>query len=444
MGNRVIGAIRRRFRWDYQMNPRIAWLSPMPPAKSGIATYSRAVLDGLDRIGYTRRHHAIEPIWPVKQKHSATLPWHTMAVYHLGNNVEHHAEIYDHAIRTPGLVVVHDLALDEFVIGMIARAHPFGYPAMREASMNGPRLEGFPEAESNEPLRLPYIAHAARHARGIIVHSPFVERYLRAFGCRTPVYLAPHPVPERDEDVRRADKRAPVMRGPLESMGMKTLVGVFGDRNAAKLIDIVLAAIGRLPDDVHLVVVGRPIPGYDLEPLVTKSGLGSRVSIHTDVSDEDFLAWLCAADVSIDLRFPHRGEVSGSLARSMQCGRPTIVSATGTYLDVPDDQVVRVPAGRLEPAQLAEAIRGLIGDPNRRRAIGAAAKAAMAARARSESTSHAYAEALDGTIALLHDPARRALARWGGALVDIGITQDGLDEGFGLSYTRALDEFRPA
>ena len=100
MGNPIVGAVRRRFHWDHVMDPRIAWLSPMPPAKSGIATYSRAVLDGLDRIGYTREHHKIAPIWPVKQKHASTLPYHTMAVYHLGNNIEYHGDIYDHAIRT--------------------------------------------------------------------------------------------------------------------------------------------------------------------------------------------------------------------------------------------------------------------------------------------------------------------------------------------------------
>ena len=105
MGNPIVGAVRRRFHWDHVMDPRIAWLSPMPPAKSGIATYSRAVLDGLDRIGYTREHHKIAPIWPVKQKHASTLPYHTMAVYHLGNNIEYHGDIYDHAIRTLGLVV---------------------------------------------------------------------------------------------------------------------------------------------------------------------------------------------------------------------------------------------------------------------------------------------------------------------------------------------------
>jgi hypothetical protein len=82
---------------------------------------------------------------------------------------------------------------------------------------------------------------------------------------------------------------------------------VFGDQNAAKLIDVVLEAMVRLPQDVHLALVGRRIPGYDVEPMVRGSGLGARVSVHTDVSDEDFLAWMCAADVAVDLRLPAPG-----------------------------------------------------------------------------------------------------------------------------------------
>ena len=99
---------------------------------------------------------------------------------------------------------------------------------------------------------------------------------------------------------------------------MGTLIGVFGDQNAAKLIDVVLEAMVRLPQDVHLALVGRRIPGYDVEPMVRGSGLGARVSMHTDVSDEDFLAWMCAADVAVDLRYPHRGEVS-RLACRVRC-----------------------------------------------------------------------------------------------------------------------------
>src|SRR4029453_13740311 len=110
-----------------------------------------------------------------------------------------------------------------------------------------------------------------------------------------------------------------------------------------------------LAQDGQRALGGRRIPGYDVEPMVHGSGLGARVTVHTDVSDEDFLAWMCAADVAVDLRFPHRGEVSGSLSRSMQCGVPTVVSATGTYLDLPEDVVVRVPAGLRAPRDAAVA-----------------------------------------------------------------------------------------
>jgi glycosyltransferase involved in cell wall biosynthesis len=443
MRRRLVGAVRRLYSWDHTMDPRIAWLSPMPPARSGIATYSKAVLEGLDRIGYTPARRKIVPIWPIKHKHASTIPWHTMGVYHLGNNVEFHRDIYDHAIRSPGLVVIHDLALDDFVNGMIARGHPFGHQAFREGLMNAAAVADLPEARDNEPLRIPFVAHAARNARGIVVHSPFVERYLRAFGCRTPIFVAPHPAVEREPDVRRAQKRAAVLRGGLESTGMRTLVGVFGDLNAAKLIDVVLEAVANLPDDVHLVLVGRRIPGYDVEPLLREAGLGGRVSLHADAPDEDFLAWICAADVAIDLRFPHRGEVSGSLARTMQCGTPTVVSATGTYLDLPDETVVHVAPGRVEPAELASAIRGLVDDPERRGRIGEAARAHMTGLASSDATAHVYARAIEETLVLLREPARVALARWGGALVDLGIDDDGLEEGYGMAYARALEEFRP-
>lgn len=438
---RAIGAVRRLFRWDHRLDPRIAYLSPMPPAPTGIATYSRAVLEGLERIGY--REHRLQPIWPVEPKHEAQIPWHILGIYHLGNNVAFHRDIYRHAIQTPGLVVIHDLALDDFVRGLIAAGDPLGHQAAREGVLNAPRLAGFEEAVRNEPLRVPFVAHAARRARGIIVHSPFAERYLQAFGCWTPVYVAPHPVVETEEAVRAAERRRAVLRAGLEPMGMRSLVLVAGDLNAAKLIDRVLASVARMPEDVHLALVGRRIEGYDVEAEVQGSGLGARVSLHTDVTDEDFLAWLCAADVVVDLRHPHRGEVSGTLARAMQCGRATVVSGTGTYLDIPPELVVHVSPGPVGPEELATAIGRLLEDEGLRTRIGEAARAHIAELARSHATARVYAEAIDGTLALLSDPTRRALARWAGALADLGLTEADLERGWGVGYARALAELAP-
>jgi hypothetical protein len=117
------------------------------------------------------------------------------------------------------------------------------------------------------------------------------------------------------------------------------------------------------------------------------------------------------------------------------------VSATGTYLDLPDRVVVRVSAGRPEPAEVAGALGRLITDEAGREAIGAAARDHVTELARTEATAHGYARAIDGTFALLRDPTRRVLARWGGALVDLGVTEEALADGYGLSYARALDDF---
>ena len=384
--------------------------------------------------------HEIEPIWPLKPKHEGTLPWYAMGVYHLGNNVGFHRDIYRHAIGTPGLVVIHDLGLDDFVRGMISAGDPLGHQAAREALANADRLHE-EDLAVGDPLRVPWVAHVARRARGIVVHSPFGARYLRAFGCKTPIYVASHPVVESDEDVRRAERRRAVLRGPLEAQGMRTLVGVFGDLNAAKLIDVVLASVAGLAGSVHVVVVGRRIEGYDVDAVVRLSGLGGRVTLLPDVSDEDFLGWLCAADVAVDLRYPHRGEVSGSLARAMQCGRPAVVSATGTYLDIPDGLVAYAPAGRLESAELAAVLGRLVDGAELREDMGRRARAHMKELAEGDATAHAYAEAIEGTLALVTDPARRALARWSGALADLGVTEEYLERGYGTSYARALEEF---
>jgi glycosyltransferase involved in cell wall biosynthesis len=429
-----------RRRWGERLRDRIAWLSPMPPARTGIATYSRSVLHGLRRIG-SPEGMEIDALWPPARRFEGALPWYALCVYHLGNNVEFHREIYRDAIRVPGLVVLHDLALDDFVKGMVARGDWVGRQSAREAMRTGERLRR--RDPMSEPLRIPWAAHVARRARGIVVHSEFGRRYLQEIGSRTPVFVVPHPVVEGEGDIRRALARRMSLRQPLEARGMRTLVGVFGDLNAAKLIDVVCQAVGRLPARVHLVLVGRRIDGYDVDVVVRESGLGGRLTLLPDVPDADFLAWAGAADIAIDLRHPHRGEVSGSLARVMQCGTPAIVSGIGTYLDIPGDLVVRVAPGRLDPHELASAIERLVADPASAAHMGARARAHVEAQAREGSTARGYAEAIQRTLGLMRDPAHLALARWAGSLADLSITSEHLARGYGLSYARALEELTP-
>ncbi|MEX2204323.1 MAG: glycosyltransferase [Actinomycetota bacterium] len=411
----------------------------MPPAKSGIATYSSAVLSSLERTGYRRRRE-MDVLWPLRPKHLSAIGRYQLGVFHIGNNYDFHGDIYRLASMNPGVVVLHDLGLDDLVRALITAGDSLGYRAGREALLRADRLS-LPEAITEEPLSQPWCGHIARAARGIIVHSEFCRRYLEDFGCRTPVFVVPHPIVEREADVRAAAPAGARIRARLGLTTDDTLIVAAGDMNPAKQLDAVTGAVALLGDDVHLALVGRRVPTWSPAELVRSSPLGRRLTVATDVSDEAFLGWLHAADVVADLRFPHRGEVSGTLIRAMQVGRASVVSGTGTYLDVPNDVVVHVAPGQPDVAELAAVLSDLAEDPERRRRLGAAARAHLDATAGGDRTARGYEEAIEETLALVLDPRRLAVTRWARAMNEIGFAPEGFDEDFGLSYVRGLSDF---
>ncbi|HEX2030478.1 MAG TPA: glycosyltransferase family 4 protein [Actinomycetota bacterium] len=413
---------------------RIAYVSPLPPAPTGIASYSAAVLPRLRRTGVGR----IDAVWPVDGRAEEAVGRADLAVYHIGNNLDFHRDVYGLAVRHPGLVVLHDLSLDDLGGALLAVNDPLGPPTRAEALATAARLADGPAVD--EPLRVPWCAFLARRSRGILVHSEFGRRYLEAFGCRTPAFVVPHPPVETPAAIRRAARRARRLRRRVAPEGV--LVGVLGDVGAAKGIEAVVEAVARVGPPARLAIVGRRIPMYDIEEVLARSGHRDLVTVAQDVSDADFLAWLAACDVVVNLRHPHRGEVSGTLLRAFQAGVPAVVSATGTYLDWPEGAVVRVPPGPPDADTLAPVLDGLVRDPARRAEIGRRGHALADRLAAEDATARGYRRAIDATVALATDPARGALARWADALADVGATPETAARGLGVDYADALDELR--
>jgi glycosyltransferase involved in cell wall biosynthesis len=420
-------------------NGRLAFAGPMPPAATGIAAYDRAVVDGLRRTGFLERHRT-DVLWPVRSHHQRTIGAYDLGIYQLGNNAEFHRMIYRLALASPGLVVLHDVALDGLVRGLEMAGDPAGLDAAREAAAFRYRVTD-PDIARHEPLLVVWCAAVARAARGIVVHSAFCKRYLESVGVRTPIFTVPHPVVEDEASMRRAEPRARELRASLEARDARTIVVAPGDINEAKCLPALVEAIATLPRDVHAALVGRRIPGTDIAATIAVHGLGDRVTVHHDVSDDDFRAWLVAADLAVDLRFPHRGEVSGSLSMAMVAGVPTIVSATGTYLDIPEGLVVRVAPGPVEPGALAARILELRDDPERRARIGDAARMRMAALRDSDATARGYEHAILATREIVRDPTRPILTRWAESLAAVGIDESLVESGYGVSYARALESF---
>src|SRR3954470_11457440 len=93
---------------------RIAWFSPLPPIRSGIATYSAAIvprLSGTHAIDCFSEENARDFVW------QARCDPYDLVVYQLGN-APGHDFMWGYLAAYPGLVVLHDARLHH------ARARP--------------------------------------------------------------------------------------------------------------------------------------------------------------------------------------------------------------------------------------------------------------------------------------------------------------------------------
>ena len=84
---------------------KVGFFSPLPPAPTGVADYSAALLAALKKQGVVEVGAADADI----------------ALYHIGNN-HLHREIYRRALAHPGVVVLHDAVLKHFFLGMLDQA----------------------------------------------------------------------------------------------------------------------------------------------------------------------------------------------------------------------------------------------------------------------------------------------------------------------------------
>ena len=141
-----------------------------------------------------------------------------------------------------------------------------------------------------------------------------------------------------------------------------------------KGLDVLLRALPGL--EAQTVIVGDgPLRGA-LETMVRELGLGDRVQLAGEVTDEERLAWLhaCAALV---LPSTTRQEAFGMVQlEAMLCGRPVVSTDLPTgvpWVNVHGETGLVVRAG--DAASLRGALDRLVDDADLRQALGAAARA---------------------------------------------------------------------
>ncbi|MFC8192972.1 glycosyltransferase [Cellulomonas sp. NPDC057328] len=146
-----------------------------------------------------------------------------------------------------------------------------------------------------------------------------------------------------------------------------------------KGVDTVLHALADLPD-AELLVAGGPdaaaLPGDPeatrLAALAAQLGVADRVHLLGRVGHDDVPALVSSADVVVAT--PWYEPFGIVPLEAAACGVPLVGSAVGGLLDSVVDGTTGLLVPPRDAAALATALRGLLADPTRRRAMGAAAR----------------------------------------------------------------------
>ena len=366
---------------------RVAYHSPLPPERSGIADYSALLLPELSR----RADVAV-----ARRGRRGTPRGADVALYHVGNDPDAHGWILRELRRTPGVVVLHEFVLHHLVAGMtLGRRDVAGYLAAmeREAGLPGRLLalgvvDGcVPPLWETRPEDFSLAGIVLDSATGLIVHSRYVEERARAAGYAGPVWCIPHPAwPEPD--------------APAAEVEGDPLIVCLGHLNPSKRVPHLLEAFARLREGrpgARLVLAGQVAPRLDLDARLRRLGLDGDPSIVREgyVDEARLWALLRACDVCVSLRSPTMGETSGIALRALSVGRPLVVSDVGWFAELPDDVAVRVAPDEREADALAEALDALAGDAGRRERMAAAARALAEREHAVERVAERYVAALE-------------------------------------------------
>jgi glycosyltransferase involved in cell wall biosynthesis len=382
---------------------KVAYFSPLPPERSGVADYSGLLLPALQKRLYVS----------IVRRGAKRSPRGTdIALYHIGNNPDAHGWIMDALQRRSGLVILHDFVLHHLVAGLtLGRGDSEGYlkAMQRDAGVVGRLLAHgvvdhlLPPIWEERAEDFPLAGEVLDRADGVICHSKYVERQARAYGYEGPIWVIPMPA---WPSVELGDRLAPAGRFPL--------VTCVGHLNAAKRIPQLLEAFQRVRrrfPHALLVLGGNAADDLRLEA----EDLGDGV-LRLDYQEEkDLWQLLADADVVVSLRWPTMGETSGMAIRALSLGKPLVVSDVGWFSELPDSVAAKVPVDEFEIDALAAVLELLAANEGLRARMGAAA-AEYARRAHAlDHVADLYVTALEETAggspirdAVLHDVAEAA------------------------------------
>ncbi|MGV7240795.1 glycosyltransferase [Caballeronia sp. M23-90] len=376
---RVVAAQPRASR------PRLAFVSPLPPDKSGIAGYSAELLpllsthyeidiihDGQVTDPWIRRNLAVVTC----DQFEANPTRYDRVLYHFGNSA-FHVEMPRLLLKIPGTVVLHDFYLSGLFWTLQATGRePRALDVQIEHSHG---IVGLLEhlcvnSAERSVTKYPCNLSILENANGIISHSKYSRDLARSwYGPNVASRWKVLPLLRNRDCFMARDEARALLNLPTDAF----IVCSFGMvAPAFKLNDVIVEAWAQsqlgLQDNCRLVFVGeRTDQAFFDERIATLVSEGRIAHCSTTgyVSDAEYDMWLSACDVCVQLRAQSRGETSAAVFDGMAAGKQVIINAHATLNEVPDKNVIKV-SEQVSARELSSVLETSYREPDARELMG--------------------------------------------------------------------------
>lgn len=359
---------------------RIAWLSPLPPQKSGIADYSYKLVralrpyldidlyfDGRELVTELKNEFNVYPLSVFEQRRHD----YKEAVYHLGNNSVFHKEIYKLAWTYPSTIELHDYNISAFMheafyLQADWRLYEEALPN-RNGDSDSKKLPGFMARIRRNVGAFPMSHAVVNKSRKVIVHHRWVKDQF-------PDGAAIHVIPLFSHIERRPTKEEiDDFKKRFRINDDHFLIVCLGFTNTNKLPQLQVAVAESLLAHgypVRWLFAGETAPEVKrLESQVQAGEYRENITFTGYLDETDYFSAVFSSDVVINLRNPSMGEGSATLMDALAAAKPSIISDLNQYKEFPDRVCWKLTHDGNEAELLYEYITVLLSNRNVREAL---------------------------------------------------------------------------
>jgi glycosyltransferase involved in cell wall biosynthesis len=282
-------------------------------------------------------------------------------VYVMGNNDLHHRQCFIAMQNVPGICIMHDSRLFEFLLN---RDGPHRLIALwnRRFPRRPIDVDTIVHWQCERRM-LPYsfLDPLIARSRAIMVHSKLLAAHVAETYGFGPVIYLPFALQMTRHEIELVMK---MRSGRRRAEGDTVHIVMLGETEPTKgCCEIVFALkmLRLIGYDAMLSFVGKSDEPFrsELENNARLLGIDEHVVLMTYVTREAYLDYMGSADVIVQLRYALFGQVSGPLCDAVACGVPVVSTedlAFGTGLE---DYCEIIP-NNFSPLHIADAVRGLL------------------------------------------------------------------------------------